>query len=372
MKKPTVILLSGHSGCGKDYVANIMKQELEAKNKKVLITHYADLLKYILKTFFNWNGEKDEHGRHLLQYVGTDTIRKQNPDYWVDFITNIITMFSNEWDYILIPDTRFPNEIEKIKNNPTFNTLTVRINRLGSYSKLTEEQRQHISETALDNYSMFDFILCNDNTEFGVRREIKKFFNVYYVLNNKETVFIDLDCTTYNTVKCITELYDDDFKYYSDYKKIPWEEVKSWNFLELSAAKPEYINTYFNQPRFFKKVEMFEDAKETIDKLKYKYNIVFISHGYSPNLRLKEVWVKEHFPYAEFIGVNLKEHKDKSCVDMKNGIFIDDIANNLESSNADIKICFGMTYDWNKDFFHEPEEGNFNAYNWKDVEGILL
>ena len=51
-----------------------------------LIVHYADLLKYMCKTFFGWNGEKDEFGRSLLQRVGTDCIRNVEPDYWVDFV----------------------------------------------------------------------------------------------------------------------------------------------------------------------------------------------------------------------------------------------------------------------------------------------
>ncbi len=39
---------------------------------KVLIAHYADLVKYVAKTFFEWNGEKDEYGRSLLQHIGTE------------------------------------------------------------------------------------------------------------------------------------------------------------------------------------------------------------------------------------------------------------------------------------------------------------
>lgn len=361
--KPTVILLSAKSGHGKDYIANIMKDNLEQKGNTVLITHYADLLKYILKTFFNWDGQKDEKGRHLLQYVGTDVIRKQEPNYWVNFVKDIITMFPNEWDYILIPDVRFPNEITEMYCDD-FNTISVRITRENYTSKLTKEQQQHKSETALDNYT-FDYYITNDGTTIGAENQVKIFLNK---INKKVTCFIDMDLTLYNTVKCITELYDQDFKYYSDYKKIPWQEVKSWNFNELSASTPEYINTYFNQKRFFDNVEIFPNAKEVIKNLSNVYDIVFVSHGYSPNLRLKKEWISENFPYAGFIGVNLKYHKDKSCVDMENGIFIEDTPKNLETSNASIKICYG-DYDWNHNYKNYK---TLRACNWKDVEKILL
>jgi hypothetical protein len=154
-----VIVISGKAGHGKDTLASFLKEVLEQEGKKVLIAHYGDLLKYICKAFFNWNGEKDEFGRTLLQNVGTDVIRKQRPDFWVDFIADMLTLFPDKWDYVLIPDARFPNEICTLKNHG-FNVFHARIVRPG-FSKLTEAQRQHISETALDNYEK-DYIVNND------------------------------------------------------------------------------------------------------------------------------------------------------------------------------------------------------------------
>ena len=143
-----LILISGKAGHGKDTLAGFLKEHMEADGKKVLITHYGDLLKYICKQFFGWDGQKDEKGRTLLQYVGTDIIRKQAPDYWVDFVAGILRMFNDEWDYVLIPDVRFPNEIDRMKE---FNPKHIRIIRPG-FNMLTEEQQKHPSETALDNY----------------------------------------------------------------------------------------------------------------------------------------------------------------------------------------------------------------------------
>lgn len=143
-----LILISGKAGHGKDTLAGYLKAVMEEDDKKVLIAHYGDLLKYICKQFFGWDGYKDEKGRTLLQYVGTDVIRKKQPNYWVNFVYNLLCMFENEWDYVLIPDARFPNEIEGMSS---FHPKHIRIIRPG-FNILTEEQQKHRSETALDDY----------------------------------------------------------------------------------------------------------------------------------------------------------------------------------------------------------------------------
>ena len=154
------ICISGKAQNGKDTSAEIFKNELIARGHSVLVIHQADLLKYICKAFFDWNGEKDEAGRTLLQQVGTNVIRKVEPDFWVDFIAKVTGFFKGAWDYILIPDTRFPNELEKLKADDA-NVFHVRVIRKDFKSPLTEEQQRHPSETALDGIES-DFTLLND------------------------------------------------------------------------------------------------------------------------------------------------------------------------------------------------------------------
>ena len=158
-----VICLSGVARSGKDTAAEILKNTLEENGKLVLVTHYADLLKYICKTFFSWNGEKDERGRSLLQYVGTDVVRKKNPNFWVDFIVNIIKLFEQEWDFVIISDTRFPNEITRLKEFG-LDTMHVRVDRADFSSKLTDEQKNHPSETAMEGFPV-DVTLINTTME---------------------------------------------------------------------------------------------------------------------------------------------------------------------------------------------------------------
>lgn len=156
-----VICISAKARHGKDTSAEILKNIFETQGKKVLITHYADLVKYVCKTFFNWNGEKDNYGRTLLQYVGTDIISTQQKDFWVNFIISILKFFPNDWDIVLIPDCRYSIEYELIKDN--FDTALLRIERPNFDNGLTPTQKVHISETALDNYK-FDTIIYNSGS----------------------------------------------------------------------------------------------------------------------------------------------------------------------------------------------------------------
>ena len=154
-----IICISGYAQHGKDTAASLLRYLLQGREKRVLITHYGDLLKYICKEFFGWDGNKDTRGRSILQYVGTDVIRQKRPEYWVDFLVGIFEMFGDNWDYVLIPDCRFPNEIELLKKYG-FDVTTIRIFRPNFDNGLTDEQKAHPSETAMDGYD-FDYTIEN-------------------------------------------------------------------------------------------------------------------------------------------------------------------------------------------------------------------
>lgn len=162
MKK--VIYFSGHAKHGKDTAAEMAVTELTARGERVRVVHYADLLKFICTQYFDWNGQKDDAGRSLLQFVGTDVVREQDPEFWVRFVQNLLTMFKDCWDYVIIPDCRFPNEIEHLKQSG-FDCVHARVIRPDFDNGLSEEQKNHPSETALDHYPDVDFRLINTTME---------------------------------------------------------------------------------------------------------------------------------------------------------------------------------------------------------------
>ena len=162
------IIISGKAGSGKDTVAQFMKEELEKHGKRVLIIHYGDAVKWVLRDFFNWDGKKDAVGRTLLQRIGTDVVRAQFPNFWTGIVVGLLEAFEpySDFDVALVPDARFPNEVDIALEN-LHNCVAVRINRCNADGtewinpNLTEEQRNHPSETSLDTFA-FDYVIHND------------------------------------------------------------------------------------------------------------------------------------------------------------------------------------------------------------------
>lgn len=167
-----VCCISAKARHGKDTAAERLKEYLEYRGQRVLITHFADLLKFICKAFFSWDGNKDEEGRTLLQHIGTDIVAAKKPEYWAEFIVGILKMFENTWDYVLIPDCRYPIEVSTLKES--FETLVLRIERPNFNSNLTEAQKKHASEVSMDNYA-FDAILYNDGTLYDFTKKVEWF-----------------------------------------------------------------------------------------------------------------------------------------------------------------------------------------------------
>lgn len=149
-----IILICGKAEAGKTLSANIIKENLEKEGKRVLILSFAGYLKFIAKEYFKWNGKKDRDGRTLLQHLGTNVVRKKNPDFWVKTVYDLVHTFEDEFDYFILDDTRFPNEIDYFHERDPFSYVSVRVNRINFENSLSPEQREHPSETSLDDRQM--------------------------------------------------------------------------------------------------------------------------------------------------------------------------------------------------------------------------
>lgn len=158
-----IFIIAGKARVGKDTFAKILEQKIiesfQVDKDSILITHYADLLKYICSNYLGWNGEKDENGRTLLQNVGTNIIREIDPNYWVSFIKDVLKFFPDKWQYVIIPDGRFPNEINLDVDG--YQTVKIFIKRKGDF--ISTENASHQSEN-IPNVD-YNFYLNNTTIE---------------------------------------------------------------------------------------------------------------------------------------------------------------------------------------------------------------
>jgi hypothetical protein len=159
-----IVGISGKAQSGKDTVGAILV------NKHGFIrVASADALKRIAMRTFNWDGAKDARGRKFLQDLAT-AVRGYDPDFWINITFQEIerqqknnnTYPLQEHDFV-ITDVRYTNEADYLKKA---GAILLRIERGGI------ELFDHESETQLDNYEGFDYLISNNGTIEGLEERV--------------------------------------------------------------------------------------------------------------------------------------------------------------------------------------------------------
>ena len=83
-----IIVISGKARSGKDKTTVFLKEEFEKKGKKVIVLSYSKYIKDYAVNVSGWNGSEEEKPRSLLQFLGTDIIRKRIGEHF--FIKSMI------------------------------------------------------------------------------------------------------------------------------------------------------------------------------------------------------------------------------------------------------------------------------------------
>lgn len=162
---PKIVLFSGKARAGKDLGAELLKRGLTARNKSSVIIHYADVLKFVATKWYGYDGDKSKpEMRTLLQHIGTEVFRKNNPGCWVRIVKELVLGMGDSVDYVLIPDCRFEDEASWPKDCG-LESVIIRIERPFFDNGLSKEQKEHPSETTLDHYP-FDLYIQNDHTPY--------------------------------------------------------------------------------------------------------------------------------------------------------------------------------------------------------------
>jgi len=193
--KKLIILVSGKMKSGKNTFAEIMQKELISSNIAVETDYFAkdlkngckedfQMLKYNLNNYVNnflklltdknllnedlknelnklrieddnWFEDKTFITRAILQCYGTEIFKNRVKEtYWVDKVRERCELSKS--NIIIITDLRFPDEIEYMYSD-SYDLITVRLERNVNKSN----KNPHISETSLDNYTAWNYIIDN-------------------------------------------------------------------------------------------------------------------------------------------------------------------------------------------------------------------
>jgi len=181
-----IISITGKIGSGKDTIADIIMQytpyhDWEIKKFAGKLKVIAEILSGVPKiNFEDQEFKKQDMGpawgmtyRDLLQKLGTEAMRNGlHENVWVNAL---FSDYNREWVSIgdntasedafldkiypnwIITDTRFPNELEAAK---ALNGITIKVIRDSGNTIGTT----HASETALDDYTEWDYIVNNNGS----------------------------------------------------------------------------------------------------------------------------------------------------------------------------------------------------------------
>jgi hypothetical protein len=177
-----IISITGKIGSGKDTIADIIMQytpyhDWEIKKFAGKLKDIAEILSGVPKiNFEDQEFKKQDMGpnwgmtyRDLLQRLGTEAMRNGlHENVWVnalfaDYHFNIEE--DEQMPNWLITDCRFPNELEAVKAHKG---ITIKVIRDSGNTVGTT----HASETALDDYTEWDYIVDNNGSIEDLKTQV--------------------------------------------------------------------------------------------------------------------------------------------------------------------------------------------------------
>ena len=158
-----IFLVGGKAGSGKGEVAKLIKEYYIYKLESCIITEYSKPLKNFAVEATDWDGNSNTKPRAYLQELG-DKIRELDDKFFINQMIQNLKVYEMLTDNVVISDVRYPNEIEDIKLNYD-EVYSIYVENQFGQSKLSVEEQSHISETALENYEEFDYMVVNDTMD---------------------------------------------------------------------------------------------------------------------------------------------------------------------------------------------------------------
>lgn len=174
LRKPKIFIISGKANSGKDTTCELINNYVKLKELNSVNLQFSSYIKMYAKVISGWNGSEDTKPRALLQELGTEIIRnKIDNKFFIKRIIDDIKVYSYYCDVITISDARLPEEIDDIYNYFD-NVYRINIRRDNYNNNLLDNEKKHLTETALDNYNNYDYVINNDSSMEDLNDKVKK------------------------------------------------------------------------------------------------------------------------------------------------------------------------------------------------------
>lgn len=157
-----IFVIAGKARTGKNTLGNYLRDELKEYGYKPCVMHLTEPLYSYARNYFDWSENTGEKPREFLQKMGIEIIKeKLHKNYFlIDRTCEDIEILSNFFDTFIITDARLIMELEELIKRFD-DVVTIKLERDNYDDLLTDEERSHITETEIDDYRNFNYIIKN-------------------------------------------------------------------------------------------------------------------------------------------------------------------------------------------------------------------
>lgn len=182
----------------------------------------------------------------------------------------------------------------------------------------------------------------------------------------KTKLFLDADNTILNSSQTYCEIYNLMYQDHPNFVPANHDNLKQWDLKDICPLVINPVDV-FSSEMFWDRVGFYDvDTLYVLDKLLHKYDVWVCSIGTIENITRKLKWFEQNTSIHNYAMItNADNTMCKDVVNMAGGIFVDDVASNLFSSNASWKICFGKKYPWNSEWSGD------RVFNCNELDKLL-
>ncbi len=150
--------------------------------------------------------------------------------------------------------------------------------------------------------------------------------------------------------------------------KLEWQDMTRENFIDV-----DLVDHFYEVTQHLHKVEPLPEAKELLERLAEKYELVIVTSRREIFTEVTRNWIAKHFPeiFKDILIGNLETPKSVLCKKAGAKVLIDDNLDfALECVERGIRVLLFGDYPWNK--LPELPEGITRVKNWGEVLSELL